>query len=373
MFEALEKNDLSQLNKMHKETLQNLQERRVRYENRAKILEQCHASLDNNLKHLHRFTNIIKRQLTEQEQYIISVADTVDQQYQYKFTISPSISNMASILTTYGDITRCSKIRQLVLANTFKVDLQNSAHFSDGVYFCNQKIILTVSGAPELLVYDITGARHSVIKLGQYGSWFGLTLIKNNLYAVSRFDSSCITFIDIVNQKVQKSMDISNLKARRLASSKNKIIVASVSDIKILDHDGNLSKSLRSPSGEIFGVCVTKNDNVIYTDRKTDELYCIDMNVLFTYSDKSLKCPTDVKADDDGNIYVVGRMSHNIHMLSPEGKFIKMFLSEKDGIHRPYFLSFNKDFSQVMICCDMDDSFPLNGGLYIKLFDMIQL
>ncbi|KAJ8312777.1 hypothetical protein KUTeg_010150 [Tegillarca granosa] len=89
MFEALEKNDLSQLNKMHKETLQNLQERRVRYENRATILEQCHASLDNNLKH---FTDLqtcielvrIKRQLTEHEQYMVSVADTVDQRYQYK-------------------------------------------------------------------------------------------------------------------------------------------------------------------------------------------------------------------------------------------------------------------------------------------------
>ncbi|KAJ8312369.1 hypothetical protein KUTeg_009742 [Tegillarca granosa] len=87
--------------------------------------------------------------------------------------------------------------------------------------------------------------------------------------------------------------------------------------------------------------------------------------------DKSLKCPTDVKADDDGNIYVVGRMSHNIHMLSPEGKFIKLFLSEKDRIHRPYFLSFNKDFSQVMVCCDMDDKFSSDGGLNIKLFDMI--
>ncbi|KAJ8312776.1 hypothetical protein KUTeg_010149 [Tegillarca granosa] len=160
-------------------------------------------------------------------------------------------------------------------------------------------------------------------------------------------------------------MDISNLKARRLASSKNKIIVASVSDVKILDQDGKFSKSLGSSSGEIFGVCVTKNDNILYTDRKTDELYCIDMNgkVLFTYSDKSLTCPTDVKVDDDGNIYVVGRMSHNIHMLSPEGKFIKMFLSEKDGIHRPYFLYFYKEFSQVMVCCDMDDSFPLNGDL----------
>ncbi|KAJ8312365.1 hypothetical protein KUTeg_009738 [Tegillarca granosa] len=175
MFEALEKNDLSQLNKMHKETLQNLQERRVRYENRAKILEQCHASLDNNLKH---FTDLqtcielvrIKRQLTEHEQYMISVADTVDQRYQYNFTISPSIINMASIFTTYGDITRCIKIRQPVLANTFSVDVQSNAFVSDGVYFSNQKIILTVYSASEWLVYDITGARQSVIKLDLYGT-----------------------------------------------------------------------------------------------------------------------------------------------------------------------------------------------------------
>ncbi|KAJ8312364.1 hypothetical protein KUTeg_009737 [Tegillarca granosa] len=171
MFEALEKNDLSQLNKMHKEALQSLQEIRVQYENRAKILEQCHASLDNNLKHLTDLQTCIEldrieRQLTEQEQYIVSVADTVDQRYQYKFTISPSISNMASIFTTFGDITRYSKIRHLVLANTFKVELQGNAFVSDGVYFCNQKIILTVYSASELLVYDITGDKTISNKAG---------------------------------------------------------------------------------------------------------------------------------------------------------------------------------------------------------------
>lgn len=168
MFETLENQARSELDTMHKVTLHSLQERRAQYEKRAKILEQCRASMDYNLKH---FTDLqtcieldrIKRQLVEQEQYMMSEADTIHQWYQYKFTISPSIKNMTSTVTTYGDITRCrektgsGKIRQPVLVNTFKVGI--SGFISEGIYLCDQKILLSVYSDWELRVYDITGTK----------------------------------------------------------------------------------------------------------------------------------------------------------------------------------------------------------------------
>jgi hypothetical protein len=49
-------------------------------------------------------------------------------------------------------------------------------------------------------------------------------------------------------------------------------------------------------------------------------------------------CPYDVECDSRCNILVTDLNNHVIHLLSPDGEFLKFLLTEKE-IHRPTALS----------------------------------
>ncbi|KAK3593412.1 hypothetical protein CHS0354_021993 [Potamilus streckersoni] len=58
-------------------------------------------------------------------------------------------------------------------------------------------------------------------------------------------------------------------------------------------------------------------------------VYCfgLDGHLYFKYKSKGLKGPMGIGVDRDGNVYVVGLRSQNIHQLSQDGSFIKFISS----------------------------------------------
>ncbi|KAK3579744.1 hypothetical protein CHS0354_002393 [Potamilus streckersoni] len=55
--------------------------------------------------------------------------------------------------------------------------------------------------------------------------------------------------------------------------------------------------------------------------------FTLDGQLVYRYTDKNLKHPQGLAADQYGNIYVLGYESNNLHQISPEGLCIKVFSS----------------------------------------------
>jgi hypothetical protein len=49
-----------------------------------------------------------------------------------------------------------------------------------------------------------------------------------------------------------------------------------------------------------------------------------DGSCLFTYTDAALSRARGVDVDDEGNLYICGNVSNNIHQVSPDGEKIKL-------------------------------------------------
>jgi hypothetical protein len=60
----------------------------------------------------------------------------------------------------------------------------------------------------------------------------------------------------------------------------------------------------------------------------------------FTYSSLMLKHPRGIDVDVEGNVYIVGYGSNNIHQITSEGKHIRTISTTEFGISSPWVLRF---------------------------------
>ena len=91
---------------------------------------------------------------------------------------------------------------------------------------------------------------------------------------------------------------------------------------------------------------------------KTSTVYCLESNGngLSTISNPSLKCCRGISVDENENLLVCDRTSHKVFLITKDGKEVREFLTEKDGIYKPYTTSFrHSDGTLVVGCSDHND------------------
>ncbi|XP_034300929.2 E3 ubiquitin-protein ligase TRIM45-like [Magallana gigas] len=83
-------------------------------------------------------------------------------------------------------------------------------------------------------------------------------------------------------------------------------------------------------SGNIIYSCYKKNTVTKKNDKN---------EIMFVYQHESLKAPYGLAADPVGNIYVCGRRSNNIHIISETGQTLGIL----NGFVRPQFIAFQEN------------------------------
>jgi hypothetical protein len=75
--------------------------------------------------------------------------------------------------------------------------------------------------------------------------------------------------------------------------------------------------------------------------------YTLTGEEIWTFKDeKVLREPQGIALDKNRNVYVAGKDTHNIVVLSPDGKNCKQILTTSDGLNTPYSLH---QFVHVMV------------------------
>ena len=103
-------------------------------------------------------------------------------------------------------------------------------------------------------------------------------------------------------------------------------------------------------SDELFGtdnVALDDEDNIIYSSFAQDTVRKQNKvgNVLFTYTHLELKMPMGLAVSRNGEIFVNGHKSNNIHLLSKNGKLLRIL----EGVNRPTWVKYNDDTKQLFV------------------------
>ncbi|CAC5397263.1 unnamed protein product [Mytilus coruscus] len=150
-----------------------------------------------------------------------------------------------------------------------------------------------------------------------------------------------LLFVDFDNRRLSSADSQSRSKElMKLSSSPRDIAIIDNNTVAITLRD-DLSVDVPLFDGKIF--CTNCEDH---------KVYCYDMNgdLLRKYSDENLRKPFGIDEDSHGNIYVAGRETNNVLLISPDGHRTKELLTSKNGLCDPYALHVNKTTNQLLVC-----------------------
>ena len=91
---------------------------------------------------------------------------------------------------------------------------------------------------------------------------------------------------------------------------------------------------------------------------KTSTVYCLESNgnVMHSVSDPSFKLCPGINVDENENLLLCDWISHKVFLITKDGKKVREFLTEKDGLYQPYTTSFRRsDGTFVVTCRDRND------------------
>ena len=100
------------------------------------------------------------------------------------------------------------------------------------------------------------------------------------------------------------------------------------------------------------------NDEKIFVsgvDEKsnTSTVYCLESNgnVMHSVSDTSFKRCTGINVDENENLLLCDWKSHKVFLITKDGKKVREFLTEKDGLYKPYTTSFRRSDGTLVVGC----------------------
>ncbi|XP_052680703.1 E3 ubiquitin-protein ligase TRIM4-like [Crassostrea angulata] len=131
----------------------------------------------------------------------------------------------------------------------------------------------------------------------------------------------------------------------------NHLYIACIDSIEVVDKSGTLIQS-HAVEKSVECVIVTRQGNIVYSACDKDKVTSMDNtgNTLWTYTSPNLRFPYGLEKDSKDNIYIAGKDSNNIHVVSRDGDPLKVF----DNIEKPWFIMIPPDDDSV--CCICSDN-----------------
>ena len=99
------------------------------------------------------------------------------------------------------------------------------------------------------------------------------------------------------------------------------------------------------------------NEKIFVSDlddkSNTSTVYCLESNgnVLSTISNPSFKRCRGISVDENENLLLCDGKSHKVFLITRDGKEVREFLTEKDGIYQPHTTSFRRCDGTLVVGC----------------------
>ena len=108
----------------------------------------------------------------------------------------------------------------------------------------------------------------------------------------------------------------------------------------------------------------TSGGKLYYTNYFTHTVTCCELHsaTQWEFNDECvLLYPCGIAVDNNGNVYVVGRNSSNVVVISPDGQRHRQLLSSKIGLKNPPVLDYDRSTNRLL---------AVNKSSTVFLFDV---
>ncbi|XP_063418879.1 uncharacterized protein LOC134701675 [Mytilus trossulus] len=347
------------------------------------ILQKNISDIKQHASDLQTFLSMkrIETEVVSKDEYIRSLSGSKNlKQIVLSFSINTAIKNLISDIPNLGNIIVKSQSFNIELTTTkqrqaqmmmtkvparsfenINVKLQQTIYtkqdnYISGTYLLpDGRMIFSrkINTQDTITVLNANGSLSFEVALPS--SSFDVTYItKDNTLAVSSGGSAsrCIYIIDMQNKKVKKRISEKDFIYGITYCGSGLIYSGRFQGIRMINpNDETISDIV---GGEMTYRCyVASFGNTIYhTNPDDNTVTCYDLQgkIQWTFQNRSvLQTPAGISVDNDGNIYVVGRASKNVILVSSDGQRHRQLLSGTDGLSEPWAIHFSKEKNMLIV------------------------
>ena len=217
------------------------------------------------------------------------------------------------------------------------------------------KLVFIDQGGKRLLMFSNNGKYEKYI-VRFSGTPFEVSYIGENIVAVTIGDKHEVVFVNVITNTITNTVDIGYLcygtdfNVNRLAIRVMK--PPTTSHIVYLDPKGKLIDRVNIPCRNSTSISL-RDDTIKCTDSKANKIYCYTLTGQWIWTFKNenvLRKPVGIALDKNRNVYVAGKRTNNVVVVSPGGKNCREILTQRDGLNKPYSLRINIDRNELLVC-----------------------
>ncbi|KAK3104080.1 hypothetical protein FSP39_024276 [Pinctada imbricata] len=203
------------------------------------------------------------------------------------------------------------------------------AEVSGIVFIDADRFIVADRSNPRCILTDVNGKVRKVFKLE--ANPFGIDYLNETEIVISFRKRKFVQKLDTTSLKLGQKIPLL-YPCTSLASSENSFVYAS-SDQVIHRFDAQGTDEILTKCNGSYCVAVSKDRIILYANLCESALIAVSDTgqEKYRYSHSKLKSPFNVTLDDQGNSYVIGLESRNLHQISADGTQGRVLLEDKVG------------------------------------------
>jgi hypothetical protein len=216
------------------------------------------------------------------------------------------------------------------------------------VFSCYKKDIVTFLNKEGVEIFQI-----GKDKTGSF-THDTLYIKEDNIVAVSSGGGgkTCINIINIETQEVITTIFMDTAIGGMAIRGRTIYYCAWDKGLKMLNlSDKSVSDIINRDMSSVNYVA-TFGDKLYYTNWNTHTVTCCDLQGTTQWEFKDervLKFPLGISVDNDGYVYVAGRDSINVVVISTEGQRHGQILSSNDGLVEPRLLDYERSTNRLLV------------------------
>ncbi|CAC5407032.1 unnamed protein product [Mytilus coruscus] len=226
----------------------------------------------------------------------------------------------------------------------------NAAETNDtSAVFITGYLVITSFHKSNVAKYSLDG--HFVDSLAVENSPKDVAQVDGTEVAISIYRNNKILFVDIAEMKLLRTLDLSDIPVCGLCCVEgNTFITSNDSTLTWINSSGKKVRQ-KLTGGQSYYVSTSDLKGYIYGDGINSVSRVVGDTTMFTYTNEDLSYPRGIGIDFEGNIYIAGYGSQNIHQITIDGKLIRVIPVETFRIENPWTIRFAPNSNKFVVTC----------------------
>nr|XP_034325600.1 E3 ubiquitin-protein ligase TRIM71 isoform X1 [Crassostrea gigas]XP_034325601.1 E3 ubiquitin-protein ligase TRIM71 isoform X2 [Crassostrea gigas] len=231
------------------------------------------------------------------------------------------------------------------VVNVSEFTIKN-CNLHDGEFLSRDKLLLTGYKNKRCVLCNTDGVVLQEIPLP--GNPWGMCMHVGNEVLVTLPLSQKVVVLDANSLEIKQSVHIDR-RCFGISTSGNTAVIGARDSVLMFDNflDKNICRPLATKTKYADDVALGGDGNIIFTNYSENVLNTFDKSgkMLFKYSHEELKSPYGLTVDGHGNIFVCGGTSNNIHIVSNDGKTLRIL----KGVQNPLCIKFLRGTNRFFV------------------------